>query len=291
MHVPSFLVASLVGVVGLGALAAGRTMGDEPVGDEPVGDEPVVASRVEVLPARQVWEERTEVIPEVTRDEMVPVFETVKVPVYATQRVPITEQREVPVLGTREVPVVEERRVAEHGPVTVPTYEHRRVPVTLSIPNPFDCDDFCIELWDRCECVPNGTRVETGVVGWRAERVQVGTRQEAVVTGTRSETVTVGERFVNVVVGEREERRQVGTETRRVVVRPAQTRTSRVCVERPAESVTVVADGREAHATPLPGTTRVISESELAPIQPARQSAAQPTSQPEGQFPPPSIAR
>ena len=240
MHVPSLWIASLAAVVGLGAVAAGRGLGDEPV----------VAPRVEQLAARRAWEERSEILPEVVREEVVPVFETVKVPIYALRRVPITEEREVPVLASREVPVFEERRVPEHGPMTVPTYERRRVPVTLSLPNPFDCDDVCIELWDRCECVPSGTRVEQAVVGWRSERVQVGTRWETYTSGTRTETVTVGERSVQVVVGERDERRQIGTETRRVVVRPAETRSVRVCVDHPAESVTVVPDGREAGATP-----------------------------------------
>jgi hypothetical protein len=224
---------------------------------------PAADARIGTLPARKVWQDQPQVVPEVTCEQLVPVFETVKVPVYETRRVPITAERDVPVVGTREVPVFADQRVAEHGPVVVPTYEHRRVPVTLTIPNPFECDDWCLELWDRCECVQNGTRVEQGVVGWRSERVQVGTRAEPVVTGSRKETVTVGERLVQVQVGEREERRQVGTETKLVVLRPATNRTVRVCIEQPAEHVTVVADAQAANAAPIVGTTRVLGESEF----------------------------
>jgi hypothetical protein len=220
-------------------------------------------TRADVLPARSAWVDRQVDVPAVTEQRCVPVFETVKVPVFEERRVPMTREVEVPVTATREVPVFADRNVPEMGPVEVPILEQRRRPVHLTLPNPFGCDDLDIKLWDRCETVACGTRVEQGVVGWHTERVPAGTRAETYVAGTRKQTIPDGERCETVKVGERDETRQVGFRTETVVLAPARTETVRECVSLPAERVTVVTQGEVANARLEPGTTRALTDEQF----------------------------
>jgi hypothetical protein len=225
-------------------------------------DGPAPVTRVETIPAHRAWVTRDVVHPPVLGERCVPVFETVKVPIVETRAVPEHREIEEPVLSTRQVTDFTERRVPEYGPVDVPVYEKRERPVMLSLPNPFGCDDLCLHLWDKCEMVPVGARTETAVVGWRTERVPF-ERTETFVSGTQKRRVVVGERLETVTVGEREERRQTGWRNEPFEIRPARTESIRECVDRPAETVTVVVSGDPSAATPLPGTTRVVTQAEL----------------------------
>lgn len=220
-------------------------------------------TRVDMLPARCTWVERTVDVPAVTAERRVPIMETVKVPVFEERRTPVTEQVDVPVMATREVPVVAERSVPEFGTVAVPVYEQRSERVNLTIPNIFGCDDFCLPLWKRCKTVETGTRMEQGIVGYHSEPVSMGTRSESYVSGFEKKTVTVGERSDPVQVGTRDETREVGSRTETVVVVPATKQVVREQVTLPAEPVTVVVSGDPKAAAPQQGTTRVLSEDEF----------------------------
>jgi hypothetical protein len=232
----------------------------EPAASPPALD-PALCRRA-LIPPTAVWTERQVNVPPQTITRRVPHFETVTVPVMETAQVPEYQEIQVPTYAWRDVPVYEDRRVPVYGPVHVPVYARRSVPVTLSLPNPFGCDDFCIELWDECEEVAVGSTSQTGIVGYETESVLSGTRRERYQSGTETRTVCVGTRPETRQVGEREERRHVGFREEIVVVEPARVDTFRECVQMPERVVTVVPDSAPPSTPPLSGTTEVLTETE-----------------------------
>jgi len=231
------------------------------------------ACRLAAIPAYTRVDERTVIEPPVREERRVPRYETLKEPIYETRSVPVYETVEKPVYETEEVPVYRTECVPVWGEKEITTYRTVRKPVTIELWNPFACEDACIELWDTCEQVPDGTRTVPAVVGHESREVACGTRLERRQVGTRAEQVLRGHRCERVVVGERDVRRIVGYETQTVVTRPARERVVREQTAVSCEYVTVIPDGT-ARAFPLANTTRVLTESEYAEaLAEARRSA------------------
>ena len=178
--------------------------------------------RIEVIPARCEYVEREIVVPAVTDICRVPVYTDVEVPVYEQICEPRYEEVRVPRYETREVPVYAEQCVPVYGDVQVPIYRTEKRPVTITVWNPFKCEDEEIELWEECEDVLCGYETRQGVVGERTERVQVGTRTEQYIAGYETQQVLAGHVTRQVQSGTRTERRLTGYPTETVVVRPAQ---------------------------------------------------------------------
>ena len=218
-------------------------------------------ARIAVIPARTICVEDQVTEPPVRCEQRVPRYETVTVPVYEQKRIPVYESVERPVYETREVPVFKTERVPVWGRKEVPTYRKVKKPVTIKLWRPFACEDACIKLWDKCEDVPDGTKTVDAIVAHEERQVADGTRLERVQVGTKAEEVLVGYRCERVQVGEREERRLVGYENRSVVVAPARQRIVRKRETVAAERVTVVPNGA-TRDDPLPGTSRVVTESQ-----------------------------
>jgi hypothetical protein len=218
--------------------------------------------RVVVIPAHTRTVQKTIVEQPLTCEQRVPRYKNVDVPIYETRRIPEYERVEQPVYETREVPVYRTERMPVWGEKEVTAYRSERRPLTIEIPNPFGCENPCLELWDRCEQVPDGTRMVRAVVGHETREVQCGTRLERHQIGTREERVLRGYRVETVQTGIRKERRLDGYETRTVVTRAARHRVVREEVPVPCETVTVVSDGSSRDA-PLEGTSRVLTESQL----------------------------
>ena len=123
--------------------------------------------RVALIPAHRAWAERTVEVPAVTAERQVPVFETVKVPVYGTLTWPETR------------------------PVEVPRFKTKKKAVKIKLWNPFKCfDEFDVKLWDREKCVEDGTETRPQVVQ-RSQQVVVGERDEVRIVGYRTEKVVV----------------------------------------------------------------------------------------------------
>lgn len=217
--------------------------------------------RVASIPAHTRITERVEQVPPVYREEQVPVYATVQVPVYETRRVPVYETVEKPVYAEREIPIYRTQRVPVWGDREVTVYRQERKPVTVDLWNPFECEEFELELWDTCEQVPCGTRTVRAIVGHEEHRVPCGTRVVREQVGVEPEQILTGYREVREQTGTREERRVTGWTTRRVVAEPARSRALRTCVPVPCEAVTVVPDGT-TRGEPLVGTSRVMTESE-----------------------------
>ncbi len=229
----------------------------------PAADVPSPACRVEVIPAHTREVTRQVTHPPVVGERQVPVYAQVDVPTYETRQVPVYETVQVPTYATREVPVYDTVREPVWGEAEVPTFRKVEKPVEIDLWNPFGCDDLTVKLWDTTECVPCGTATQSAVVGWQEHQVQTGTRTESYVSGTTAQQVLTGYRTETTQTGTHPETRQSGWKTESVVLAPArvETVTDRVAV--PCERVTVVPDDQLASAVPLPGTTRVIGETEL----------------------------
>lgn len=139
---------------------------------EPVKECP---GRVALIPAHKAWIERQVLIPAVTKEVEVPVYDTVMVPVYGTLTIP------------------EVRRVE------VPRFERKSKRVKVKLWNPFRCwKEFDVKLWKREECVEVGTEIREEVVE-RTEQVKVGERAERVLVGHRLERVVVEPERVETV--------------------------------------------------------------------------------------------
>ncbi len=259
MRLPILFLAGAGCALALGALARA----DEP----PAADVPPAAAaeaggaRVAQIPAhcREV-REQTQVAP-VTEARQVPVYEDVTVPVYEVRCVPEVRTVEVPVYESREVPVYGTQRVPRWGEREVAVCAEVCEPVTVCVWNPFTCENEEIHLWDRTRQVQVGTRTEPAIVGYDEQTVQVGTRTERVPAGTETRQVLAGYRNERVQVGERTERRVVGWRSEEVVVAPARVQEVVRTEQVPCEAVTVVPDGVTG-AAPIPGTRRVMTESE-----------------------------
>lgn len=217
--------------------------------------------RVAAIPAHTRTTQRTIHEPPLRRQRQVPRYETVTEPVYETKLVPVREMRDVPIYETVEVPVYRTERLPVWGEKQVTAYRKVRKPVTIEIWNPFECENECLELWDTCEDVPDGTKSVRAIVGHEERRVQCGTRLERKQVGTRSEEVVVGHRSERVKVAERTRRVCVGTDTEWIVVRPARDRVITETHDVPCERVTVIPDGT-TRAAPLAGTARILTASQ-----------------------------
>jgi hypothetical protein len=257
MKIPLITCAALAALVSLAPVwAADR---DAPAAAP--SRAPDAKCRVASIPAHDVQHQRTVTVPEVRCDRRVPVYETVQVPVYETHQVPVTETVQRPVYTERQVPIYRTERTPVWGEKVVPVYRNVSKPVTLTLWNPFGCEDAHIDLWDTCDQVPCGTKTVRAVVDWQENQVPCGTRTERVRTGTREEQVVTGTRCERTQVGQREERRFTGWRHESVVVEPAKTQTVTESVHEPCETVTVIPDGTMREA-PLAGTSRVLTESQ-----------------------------
>ena len=229
-----------------------------------LAEEPCAApARMEVIPAHVRCVERTVVVPAVTCERRVPVYETVMVPTYERVCVPVYEQVETAVWATREVPVVRTVMEPVYRECDVPIYQEVCKPVRVTLWNPFGCEDLDVKLWNTSECVPCGTEKKTMIVGHEPRQVVCGTRLERVQVGTESKSVLVGHREERVARGERAERRQTGWTTEVTVVRPASSRTVIERVPVPCRTVTVVPDESAPVAKPLPSTDEVMGETQF----------------------------
>jgi hypothetical protein len=252
--IPACIVAAMIAFA---PVIAGAT------DDDQIPEAAQEACRVASIPAHTRTVERTLTEPPVRCEQRVPRYETVTEPVYETRRLPVYETVEKPVYETREVPVFRTECVPVWGEKEVTAYREVRTPVTIEVWNPFACEDECIELWDTCEQVPDGTRTVRAIVGHETRQVQCGMRLEQHRVGTRAEEVLTGYRCERVQVGERAVRRLVGYETQTVVTQAARERVVREHEAVPCESVTVIPDGT-TRSVPLRGTTRVMTEREYA---------------------------
>ena len=251
-----------LGALGAAAVAVASTpLATADTVPEPTAT-PKADCRIVVVPARTREVTRTIVEPPVTCEKQIPRYTSVEVPVFETRRIPEYEMVEQPVYETREVPVFRTERVPVWGEKEVTNYKAVRKPVTLTIPNPFGCEDPCLELWDRCEKVADGTRTVRAIVDHETREVQCGVRLERHQVGTREEKVLCGYRMETVQTGTRTERRLDGYDTETVVTRAARQRTVTETEHLPCETVTVVPDG-STRDVPLEGTTRVLTESQL----------------------------
>ncbi len=221
------------------------------------------AARIAAIPAHTITTERTIAVPPKREKRRIARYETVREPIVEQRRVPVYGEREVPVYETVDVPVYRTERVPVWGEKQVTTYKHVRKPVTIELWNPFACENECVELWDTCEKVPNGTQTVKAIVAHEERRVADGTRLERKQVGVRTETVITGYRTEEVTVGERERRVCVGHDETWVVVEPARQRRVTECTDVPCERVTVVPDDA-TRTTPLAGTARVLTESQYA---------------------------
>ena len=217
--------------------------------------------RVAAIPAHTHTTERTVTEPPRREKRRIARYETIQEPVYECKRIPVYGEREVPVYETVEVPVYRTEQVPVWGEKQVTTYKHVRKPVTIELWNPFGCENECVELWDTCEKVPDGTKTVKAVVAHEERTVACGTRLERKQVGTRMEKVLTGYRTEQVKIGERERRICVGHDEEWIVVAPARARTVTETTQVPCERVTVVPDGTTRDA-PLAGTTRVLTQSQ-----------------------------
>lgn len=251
LSIPVFALATLI------AVGPGLAGADEAA--------PLAAAeqcRVDAIPAHTKVETRTVAVPAVRECKRIPRYETVRVPVYELRRVPVHETVQRPVYESREIPVYRTERVPIWGEKEVTVYKEVRTPVTIEVWNPFQCDDEVIELWDKCEEVPCGTRTVPAIVDYETRRIQCGTRTERIQTGSTAEEVLVGYRCERVKTGETERRHLVGYDTKWVVVEPAREEVVTEVIEMPCEPVTVVPDGTRAES-PLPNTKRVLTEAQF----------------------------
>jgi hypothetical protein len=242
--------------------------------DEGPPTPPPPAARTAEIPAHCLETVTQVPVPPATATRRVPVYETVAVPVYEERSVTEYQDVQVPVYDTIEVPVYRTEKVPVWGEREVTVCQEVCEPVKLCLWNPFGCEPAEIRLWNKTTLVPVGTEVRPAIVSYEEQQTLAGTRLERREVGTETRRVPAGTRLERIPNGTREERRIVGWTDETVVTAPASVREVREIREVPSECVTVVLDGAPP-TVPLPGTSRVLTESEYADaIQRAREARA-----------------
>lgn len=236
-----------------------------PAGAAPDSDAAVARTtnpQVVEIPARTIEVEREVHFPAVVRRICTPIYETIEIPIEERRVEPRYEEREVPVYAWRMVPVYRTVQTPIRGTALEPLYAPVKRRVSVPVCAPWRCGG-CTEipLYETCEQVQVAWLEKETIEGHRQDSLPRGMRRERYIARTEVKRVQVGEDVEVVRTGARLERRLVGYDTEVIELAPARTEVVTETITIPPRRVTVAEAG--SGATPLPGTTLVLSPAEL----------------------------